>query len=122
MFAGSVENQYFVGASSPSGHSISNHSSGRLAKANQRKSMSGTVVESRSSAARTRRHRQRRRKGTRCVTVEISETEVAALVASGYLAQEERADGVAIKKAIETAISDIAFDLEYGLAATSRLR
>ena len=30
MFSGSVESQCFVGASSPSGHSISNHSCGRL--------------------------------------------------------------------------------------------
>ena len=30
IFAGSVDNQYLVGASSPAGHSISSHSSGRL--------------------------------------------------------------------------------------------
>jgi hypothetical protein len=54
--------------------------------------------------------------------VDLDEAKLAALVAGGYLAQEERADSVAIKKAIETAISDIAFDLEYGLAASSRSR
>jgi hypothetical protein len=48
--------------------------------------------------------------------VEINEDELAAMVASGYLAKEERSDGAAIKKAIETVISDIAFDLEHGLA------
>jgi hypothetical protein len=53
---------------------------------------------------------------------EGSDADVTALVASGYLAQEERADGVAIKKAIETVISDIAFDLEYGLAEASPRR
>jgi hypothetical protein len=71
---------------------------------------------SRSSTARARRHRQRRREGARCVTVEINEDKLAALVARGYLAKEERSVGAAIKKAIETAILDIAFDLEYGLA------
>jgi hypothetical protein len=84
--------------------------------------MSPTVVESRSSTERSRRHRQRRREGTRCILVDLDETKLAVLVASGYLAQEERTDGVAIKKAIETVISDIAFDLEYGLAEASPRR
>jgi hypothetical protein len=75
-----------------------------------------------SSTERSRRHRQRRRQGTRCILVALDEPKLAALIASGYLAQEERADGVAIKKAIETVISDIAFDLEYGLAASSQHR
>ena len=30
---------------------------------------------------RTRRYRQRRRRGTRCITVEVIESEIAALVA-----------------------------------------
>jgi hypothetical protein len=30
---------------------------------------------------RTRRYRQRRRRGTRCITVEVTESEIAALVA-----------------------------------------
>ena len=54
--------------------------------------------------------------------VDLDESKLTALVASGYLAQEERADGVAIKKAIETVISDIALDLEYGLAEASPRR
>jgi hypothetical protein len=77
---------------------------------------------SRSSTERSRRYRQRRRQGMRCISVDLDEPKLAALVASGYLAQEERADGVAIKKAIEMAISDIAFDLQYGLAISSRPR
>jgi hypothetical protein len=84
--------------------------------------VSGATASPGSSTERSRRHRQRRRQGTRCILVDLDESKLTALVASGYLTQEERADGVAIKKAIETVISDIAFDLEYGLAASSRPR
>jgi hypothetical protein len=51
-----------------------------------------------SSAQRTRRHRQRRRLGTRCITVEVNESEIAGLAAGGYLPEEAL---VAIKAAIE---------------------
>ena len=81
--------------------------------------VSGATASPGSSTERSRRHRQRRRQGTRCILVDLDEAKLAVLVASGYLAQEERADVVAIKKAIETVISDIAFDLEYGLAEPS---
>ena len=84
--------------------------------------MTVEAARSRLSTGRARRHRQRRREGTRCITVEINEDKLVALVASGYPAQEERTDVVAIKKAIETVISDIAFDLEYGLAEASPRR
>jgi hypothetical protein len=73
-----------------------------------------------SSNERSRRYRQRRRRGTRCILIDLDEAKLAALVASGYLAKEARTDAMAIKKAIETVISDIAFELEYGLAASSR--
>ena len=65
-----------------------------------------------SSAERSRRHRQRRRLGTRCITVDVNESEIAALVAGGYLLEEARDDPVAIKAAIEVVISDLAFELE----------
>jgi hypothetical protein len=42
------------------------------------------------STERSRRHRQRRRRGTRCITVDVNESEVAALVARGYLPEEAR--------------------------------
>ena len=58
------------------------------------------------------RHRQRRRLGTRCITVEMTESEIAALAAGGYLPEEARGDPVAIKAAIEVVISDVAFELE----------
>jgi hypothetical protein len=51
------------------------------------------------SAGRTRRHRERRRQGTRCVTVDVNQSERDALVVRGYLSEEERDDGAAIKKA-----------------------
>jgi hypothetical protein len=79
--------------------------------------MSTTLAGSRSSAQRTRRHRERRRRGLRCIPVLVSEDELAALVARHYLAEEARGDAVAIKKAIETAISDIAFEQQFGLAS-----
>jgi hypothetical protein len=81
--------------------------------------MSSSLRDAESSAVRTKRHRDRRRRGKRCITVEISADELAGLVAGGYLPKETRTDAMAIKRAIETAISDIAFDLEYGLAEPS---
>ena len=63
-----------------------------------------------SSTERSRRHRQRR--GTRCITVDVNEGEIAALVARGYLPEEARDDPVAIKAAIVVVISDLAFELE----------
>ena len=64
------------------------------------------------STERSRRHRQRRRLGTRCITVEVNESEIAGLVAGGYLPEEARGDPAAIKAAIEVVISDLAFELE----------
>ena len=54
-----------------------------------------------SSTERSRRLRQRRRLGTRCITVDVNESEIAGLVAGGYLPEEARGDPVAIKAAIE---------------------
>ena len=69
--------------------------------------MSTTHAASRSSTSRMKRHRERRRQGTRCVTVDVNQSEVDALVVRGYLSEEERDNGSAIKKAIEGVISDI---------------
>jgi hypothetical protein len=46
--------------------------------------------------------------------VDVSGTEVSALVAKGYLPEEVRSDPKAIKAAIEGVISDMAFELEQG--------
>lgn len=50
----------------------------------------------RSSAARTQRYRTRWRQGTHCILVEVSEGDLTALVARGYL-QEASHDPAAIK-------------------------
>jgi hypothetical protein len=64
------------------------------------------------SAERTRRHRQRRQRGARCITVEMNDLEISALVAKGYLPEEARGDSKAIKSAIEALVSDLVFELE----------
>ena len=71
----------------------------------------------RSSAARMTRHRERRRQGTRCVTVEVSQGELDAFVLRGYLGENQRGDGAAIKKAIEGVISDMVFELQSEIAS-----
>jgi hypothetical protein len=70
------------------------------------------IASASSSTERTRRYRQRRRRRTRCITVEMNELEISALVAKGHLPEEARSDGKAIKAAIEALVSDVAFELE----------
>jgi len=65
-----------------------------------------------SSTERTRRYRQRQRRRTRCITVEMNEFEISALVVKGYLPEEARSDSKAIKSAIEALVSDVVFELE----------
>jgi hypothetical protein len=84
--------------------------------------MSTSSAASRSSASRTKRHRERRRQGTRCVMVDVSHGELDALVVRGYLAEEERDNGAAIKKAIEGVLSDIELDLQFETAERNRAR
>jgi len=74
--------------------------------------MSTTATDSRTSAARTRRHRERRRQGTLCVTVDVNQSERDALVIRSYLSEEDRDNGAAIKKAIEGVLSDMLFELQ----------
>jgi hypothetical protein len=81
-----------------------------------------TTPASRSSATRMTRHRERRRQGTRCITVDVSQSERDALVVRGYLPEEERENGAAIKKGIEAVLSDIELDLQYETAERSRTR
>jgi hypothetical protein len=47
-----------------------------------------------------RRSRERRRKGQRALMVALRKSEVEALVRRGWLGQEERADPIAIRKAL----------------------
>jgi hypothetical protein len=84
--------------------------------------MSTSSAANRSSAQRSQRHRERRRQGTRCVTVDVSQSERDALVVRGYLSEEDRDNGAAIKKAIEGVISDMVFELQSETAERSQAR
>jgi hypothetical protein len=44
------------------------------------------------AAERMRLHRQRRRDGLRCLTIELRETEIEALCRGGYLPAEQLSD------------------------------
>jgi hypothetical protein len=99
----------FVGSRAEPRHDLSHFSMGANLR---RETLWAQPRGPSSSTERTRRHRQRRRRGTRCITVDVNEGEVAALVARGYLPEEARGDAVAIKGAIEGVISDLAFELE----------
>jgi hypothetical protein len=49
-----------------------------------------------SAALRMRRHRERRQDGLRCVTIELRETEVTALIRKRFLAENARDDRRAV--------------------------
>jgi hypothetical protein len=51
------------------------------------------------SAPRMRRHREWRRDGLRCVTIELRETEIDALVRKSFLQQDARNNRRALKTA-----------------------
>jgi hypothetical protein len=51
------------------------------------------------AAIRMRRHRERRRDGLRCMTIELRETEIDALIHRGLLQAETRNDLRAVKTA-----------------------
>ena len=71
---------------------------------------------------KTRHRSDSNRQGTRCITVDVSQSERDALVVRGYLPEEERENGAAIKKGIEAVLSDIELDLQYETAERSRTR
>lgn len=54
------------------------------------------------AAERMRRHRSRRAQGLRCFTVELRETEIAALVRQGFLQDVNRRDHTAVTEALHT--------------------
>ena len=54
--------------------------------------------------------------------MDVSQSELDALVVRGYLPEEERDNGSAIKKAIEGVISDIVFELQSETAENARSR
>jgi hypothetical protein len=53
-----------------------------------------------------RRHRDRRRSGTRCVTIRLTDAEIDGLVAVRYLGADERDDKSVVQAAVEAFISD----------------
>ncbi len=52
------------------------------------------------AAERMRRHRERRREGLRCVTIELRETEIDTLVQKGFLNADTRNDERAVREAL----------------------
>jgi hypothetical protein len=58
-----------------------------------------TITRS-TAAERMRRHRERRRDGLRCLTIELRETEIAVLVRKGMLKADARSDRDAIRDAL----------------------
>jgi hypothetical protein len=63
--------------------------------------MTSIIAAPRSSGAeRMRRHRQRRHDGLRCLTVELRQTEIDALVRKGFLKSEMRNERKAIIQAL----------------------
>jgi hypothetical protein len=52
------------------------------------------------AAERMRRHRERRNKKLRCLTIELRETEIEELIRQGLLTLEARNDRSAILKAL----------------------
>jgi hypothetical protein len=57
-------------------------------------------------ARRMARHRNRRRKGLMCITIELHRTEVDTLVRRGRLSRDDRADPAAIRKALHGFLDD----------------
>jgi hypothetical protein len=52
------------------------------------------------AAERMRLHRERRRNGMRCLTIELHETEIDALIREGLLKSETRNDPSAVSDAL----------------------
>jgi hypothetical protein len=67
--------------------------------ANAPLTQTGRLADS-TAAQRMRRHRQRQRNGMRCLTIELRETEIEALIYRGLLKWETRNDRSAIIKAL----------------------
>jgi hypothetical protein len=66
-----------------------------------------TEIKIKSAGARRMAlHRERRRKGLRCITIEILEAEINMLIRRGWLARDRRADPVEVKKALHAMLDD----------------
>ena len=59
-----------------------------------------------SAVLRMRLHRERRRRGLRCVTVALGEPQIEWLIWRGFLPRAERADRIALQKALNFYLLD----------------
>ena len=57
-------------------------------------------------ARRMRRHRERRRKDLRCLTIELRETEIDTLIRRGTLSADDRASSTAARTALYGFLDD----------------
>ena len=64
--------------------------------------MSDSLLPLSLAAQRMRLYRERKRKGLRCLTVEVRETEIDALVRKGLLDAKMRNDPISVCKALYT--------------------
>jgi hypothetical protein len=58
------------------------------------------------SALRMARHRERRRKGIRCLTILLRETEIEVLIRRGRLHRDDRLNLAAVRKALYGFLDD----------------
>jgi hypothetical protein len=66
-----------------------------------------TTERARSPAAeRMRLHRERRQQGLRCLTIEVRETEIDALIRNGFLNREMRNNQFAIRDALHSFLDE----------------
>jgi hypothetical protein len=63
-------------------------------------------------ARRMARHRDRRRKGLRCITIELRETEIDVLIRRGRLAPGSRGDLTAVRRALYGLLDDAGGDAQ----------
>jgi hypothetical protein len=68
--------------------------------------LSQDTKTSQSAAERMRAYRRRRRRGFRCVEVQVGRAELDGLVATGYLPPDKSQD----RHAIKLAVNDLIFD------------
>lgn len=64
--------------------------------------MSPAVTTASPTMSRMRLHRARKLAGLRCLTLEVRDTEIAALIRKGLLHPDSRYDGKAIRTALYT--------------------
>jgi hypothetical protein len=67
-----------------------------------------TEIRIRSAGAqRMALYRERRRKGLRCVMIELLDVEINMLIRHGWLARDKRADPVALRDAFHVMLDDV---------------